>query len=561
MDVSVTYFENILKTLPVSYYTGRDILVEVSTVADTSYYVPMEDRIVVSYAGMKNMLDELPEDDERLELHIRTVLYHEISHAILTPQNLITSKDSKLIADINNIFEDERIETLLRTFYYGVNFKKTIFQLNHYHGAKPKDVMQAFYFTVRFRKGQEVHLNRVNRMINDYRDLKNSLDEDYQDPYILDQYRRAIWKLFHDIAKDWLEENQKDKLEEKADSKFGKKYDSLDSDGKADVIDSIINDTADELDKTAEGLAGGKGIKPGEGKGISARPAHGTGSAESPTENVDPSEVEEGVNVEQDEEMEAEAEQQQDYVDESRNVQKMLDTALNKFVDVKLTEQIAMIFENFTSRAKNNRAAISRYSGTLNPRSVATRTDWRIFDYKSDLGPIHGFSKLHLNLFIDTSGSYWNNEKQTNTILKSLDTLEKKYPFFEFDLVTCQVSETLRNKRERYIKAQGGNDLDDKIWGIYKQLQKTDSFNYNIVLFDGEAFTDSRGYREQHKKNFGVFNNSKCSIISDKDNKVAIEKYAPLAHKIIVDGRASGGKSYSSLLYENIISALTRVLL
>ena len=158
-------------------------------------------------------------------------------------------------------------------------------------------------------------------------------------------------------------------------------------------------------------------------------------------------------------------------------------------------------------------------------------------------------------MFIDTSGSYYDNVQKTNELLRSLITLEQKYSYFDFDLVTCQVGEKIRSKKERHIQAGGGNDLDDKIWGIYAQLQKKDAFNYNIVLFDGYACTDCR---KDHEKNFGAFNNSKCSIIAEDDNKEAIERYAPNARHIFMK---SGRRDYAMTLHENIVTCLQRALM
>jgi len=570
MELNFTACQDILKTLPISLYLGRDgISAEVSETEDVSYYNPLEDRIVISYPSFTNLMSHIKSTKD-LDGIIRGILYHEISHALLTPKYLKQGY-SQHEGDILNVFEDERIETILSDFYYGVDFKKNCILLNDYHGEAPKDAFGDFYTTVRFRNGKPKFLSRVNAIIENNWSLNSSEEHCYTN------YPSQVLALYYDIAKEWLEENSPDKFEQEAQKMNGigdssgsssapnegeenegdssgsstPTYDALSDSGKKEVVKRILEQQAKENGGYGEFMGMGDG-DPMPGEGSDDKPMMG-GKWHIPDYSDE-------VNAKDDIDKLTEASHNAtDELDKGK-VQKMLDSMMNHFIDSKLTDEIAMIFENFTSRSKNNSAAIPRYSGVINPRAFA-RDDWRIFEYKSTSGPVKGYDKLHLNLFIDTSGSYYNNEDKTNTILKSLITLEDKYPFFYFDLVTMQRTETLRSKKERYIRANGGNDLDDKVKDIYKQLQHPQSFNYNIILFDGDAFTDTpRGLVESHKQNFGIFNNSKCSIISDSDNKDAIERYAPLSHHIFV-GCGGRNKSYSALLYDNIIESLTRALL
>lgn len=57
MEVSLNMFKAVLKTVPISYYTGRNIDTEISTTADTSYYEPLIDKITISYKGMESMFE------------------------------------------------------------------------------------------------------------------------------------------------------------------------------------------------------------------------------------------------------------------------------------------------------------------------------------------------------------------------------------------------------------------------------------------------------------------------------------------------------------------------
>ena len=171
MEVSLNMFKTILKTVPISYYTGRNIDTEISTTADTSYYEPLIDKITISYKGMESMFEKMKSSDD-LEECIRSVLYHEISHALITPKGLMSTRD-ETDAYIFNVFEDERIETVFKDYYYGVNFKKNIVLMNNYEGQKPTNAFEAFYHTVRFRSGKREHLNIVDNIIEKYYDMDN----------------------------------------------------------------------------------------------------------------------------------------------------------------------------------------------------------------------------------------------------------------------------------------------------------------------------------------------------------------------------------------------------
>ena len=561
--VSLLEYENVLKTLPLSYYAGRPLTATLEEHADTSYYDPIADEITISYDVMKDAFQKLQYPEEVEEL-TRGMLYHEVSHALLSPSSLF--KDcNQLKSHVMNIFEDERIETILRDYYLGVNFKKNVVLLNDYHGEQAESAMQEFYNTVRFRNGEEEYVKEVQFLIDKYFQIDNELNYDswsgreypMWDSEVRD-YQDDVFKLLIKIAKKWYQKNKKQDLDDKAKQKAGTDFNNASQ----TVQDQIVSDMLAEENKglnqkviilvEGDGQSGdseGQGAgKSGDG-GSEEEKEKMLGIAESAEEKQNVGDTGKGAGGK------TGAEQQggRGAGDGARNAQKMLETVLNRHENPDLTKKIAEIFEQFTAREKNQGAAMRRYSGIMNPRNL-TRDDWRIWEYKSQTGPIKGYDKLHLNLFIDTSGSFSGNIAKTNELLRSLINLEQKYPYFDFDLVTCEVGENLRTKKERHVQAGGGTDLDDDIWDIYAKLQRRDSFNYNIVLFDGYAFN-----RSQHEKNFGAFNNSKCSIITDADNQGAAEKYAPNARLIIV--KRNSRKSYAELLHENVITVLQRALM
>lgn len=544
MEVSFQQFKDVAKTLPIGYYLGNGIEVEVSDKVEVPFFDPFHQKICLSYKNLARVFEHIT-DTDNLEMYIRSDLYHEISHVLLTPKYLMdVARRRPILKDVINIFEDERIETLCQDFFLNVDFKTSIIHINGFHGQDAQSLMEDFFFICRFRHGKKQYVDKVADLINKYGYDDNgnwNITADSQNYY---EYQKAIIDFFEEVAKDWLEENEHEKLTNK-----NGEYDSLSQYEQQ----SIVNQVVDEMFNNGESGDGYVMVQDLE--------IHEDGSM---SMTVDGNPIE--ISAEEVKEAVAQAETEQSNKNPHQHltssesnklktkVQKMLSTKANNFIDNDLTDKLDKILRDFVSRVKNNSSAAARYSGVLNPRSIG-REDWRIWDYKSQQGPIKGYDKLHLNLYIDTSGSFRSNEHKVNVILKSLDILEKKYNFFYFDLVTCQVGETLRTKDERYIQTGGGNDIDDNIWDIHKKLSDTKSFNIDIVLFDGDAFTDCRGSKSSHVKNFGAWNSTHATIISDDDNESYIKQYAPQAHHLFVNSSRQS-KSYADMLFDNITTAL-----
>ena len=117
MNINYEIVKEILVRLPISYYLKRGTSVVLSKEESESFIDLISGSVVISYDRVK---ESKAETKEELEKDIRTLLYHEISHAILTP------RPSKYIIDKNifNCFEDERCETLLKDYYLDVDFKE-----------------------------------------------------------------------------------------------------------------------------------------------------------------------------------------------------------------------------------------------------------------------------------------------------------------------------------------------------------------------------------------------------------------------------------------------------
>ncbi len=197
--INYNVVQNILNTLPIGYYLGRSISVTLSTGMD-SYFNPAKDEIVIGYQAIEMAFKNLAKSTYKINEHseeelIRGILYHEISHVILTPKDL-KSYDNRY-ADQINIFEDERIETIFKKYYMNTNFKKNVIIFNDYHkGDSPRNALEAFYFIVRFHVGPKNYVNRVAQIIRNYRNI-NAATGNYW------RYCDAVIDLWKDVKAAW----------------------------------------------------------------------------------------------------------------------------------------------------------------------------------------------------------------------------------------------------------------------------------------------------------------------------------------------------------------------
>ena len=453
MNVPITMIKSIAEGLPIGLYAKRRIPVAIDEEEPTSYYNPVSDEIVISSKIIQEGLKHVHKKKD-IEPAVRSMLYHEVSHSILTPNRM-------KMTDWMNIFEDERIETILGDYFLDVDFKK---QVLHINGFKSLDevpnpaptAMAKFYSVVRFGIGEKKFVDEVDRIIKDYAKFNSST-------YLWQTYRYIdeVKALYRAITG-----------EEPPTENIITASVPFDADGEEDAEGENTAIPSDVDEETEEEKSGDDA----EGK-----PCHGR---KNPLKE--------------------------------KEIEKLIKSTFinNKYVDTKLTDELSMILENF-SKKNNSGSALAGYSGTFNTRAVV-REDYKYFERKASINGSNKFGTFHLNLFIDESGSFYRSETAMNTLLRSLTDIERKNPNFTLDVVFCGISERLvQDKRHRIFKADGGNRLDKKTYELYRKLQKPNTYNYTIACFDGDACSD--GGRSDH--GFGAFDHNNCVIISDYDNE------------------------------------------
>nr|DAG04040.1 MAG TPA: cobalamin biosynthesis protein [Myoviridae sp. ctbEa13] len=483
MNISKAQVETILKTLPIGYYIGRNIKVSLSESEECSFYDQINDEILISYQQLLRPFEAV-EKVEDVETFVRTMLYHEVSHAMLTPKMKMTS--------ILNIFEDERIETLLKDYYQNTEFKRFVKLVNNFKGEAPTSSTQAFYQIVRYRVGPQNFVDRVCMIIIKAKNINRTYNERADE---VRAYKNEIYQLYNDIV-DWFAKQQLDTEQNQEKKEQNNSQTSTSSDQSSEA--EVSNDSASSTKTSAV-------------SSMFDDATHMSGE----------------------------------------EVKQVFESILNTCYDKAFDDQIKMILRQISTANAKNASAISAYSGMFDPRLVA-RDDYKYFARKNRLGNVKAYSKFRLNLFIDTSGSFRRSQKIVNCMLHSLANFEKQNPDFEFNLVTCGVGQQIRSKSHKEIECYGGNDLKDTIFEQFKSLQSKEKQVYNIVLFDGDAYSEARMsscFRASQRKEFMAFDTANTTIISDDNNEYVIERDCHRAKKIFTN-------RYADELMKNILNTL-----
>ena len=484
MNISKAQVEAILKTLPIGYYIGRNIKISLSESEESSFYDQINDEILISYQQLLTAFEAV-EKIEDVETFVRTMLYHEVSHAMLTPK-------MQQMTSILNIFEDERIETLLKDYYQNTDFKRFVKLVNNYKGEAPTTPMQAFYQIVRYRVGPQNFVDRVCMIIFKAKQINRTNVERSNKVY---SYKNDVYQLYNDIA-DWFTKQ------------------SLDNEQKQEKKEQNRAQTSTSSDRSSEAETSDDSVSSAKTSSVSSM-------------------FDDAIHM------------------SGQEVKEMFNSISNAYYDKSFDDQIKLILRQISTANAKNASAISAYSGMFDPRLVA-RDDYKYFARKNRLGNVKAYSKFRLNLFIDTSGSFRKSQKIVNCMLHSLANFEKQNPDFEFNLVTCDIGQQVRDKSHKEIECSGGNDLKDTIFEQFKSLQSKEKQVYNIVLFDGDAYSEARMhgcFSASQRKEFMAFDTVNTTIISDEDNRYFIERDCHKAKKIFTN-------LYADELMKNILNTL-----
>ena len=531
MTITFPQVEGIFNTLPIGYYAGRKIPCALSKDCPSSYYDPFNDQIVISFIMIADAVSRMDEEIDDIESIIRGLLYHEVSHVFLTPANLKDGRNKKYSNglssfDVINIVEDERIETLCGSLYMNTNFRRNIILLNNWHGEKATDSSSAFYHLVRFHQGTEKWIERLNVFIRRYRNI-NATSE-YNN---VNYYRKAIINFYENFIKEFEKNpeeftNPEENGSESNDSESNDSESSSSSSSSSSM--SNLSDEKDDSEDEKDSKSGNDDMNNGEDESDETTDTS-VNKSSSNNEDEDSDETKNDV-VDKDEENKANnLDELLDKIIEFNEFnisneifKEIANKIITHYVDDSLTAKLDMIIANKLKKQSQNGSAIASYSGRFNPRSVV-REDYRWWAQRNREGHIKHFSKVHFNLFIDNSGSFWRNDEKMNIFIRTLARI--KDPNFSFDIITINTKIVEWEGNSKIFVSDGGNCLSPKIAEVIRRHTPPATNVYNIVLFDGDAHSDDgygRGYGDVEP--FKFFDNANTILITDDSNETYIKK-------------------------------------
>ena len=504
--------KKILDTLPIGYYlkTGNCIDVELSQGAPTSYADLAEKKIVIAF---HNIAKAMPKHGNAEE-NIRCLLYHELSHIIATSDDMLRAIvadislrpkeiiDDSLAKDLVNIVEDERIETMFSKTYYGVNFKRFVFNVNgldydnpvYPQSKTPKDI---FYQAVRYHYGDPNFLDEIENLLRRFSVY-------YAESWTIDSIYDYGTKIFEMYVK-YCVKNQKTNPNTPK-SKTKKSDDQ-----------NLGNQNAD---------------------------TQNSGNQNADIQNTDTknSDIQAPTNQPL----------------EQRNLDSLLPDDFIEQVSTSVIETfVKKSFSKFTSglsgvkeivekalrKYSNKSSAVNAYSGRINPRSIVSNPqDYRWFNKKNNGGSQKLFDKICLNIICDESGSFCLSEDTMNGMFRALEQVEKDHPEFEFNLVTISAGALRKDKSCRKIDCNGGSYLEYKqTKEVLDSLPRSNATIKNLVLMDGKFNLDGEV--------FSLFNSPNYKIVSDKENMAKLIAQAPLAKKHFCQNYA---KEFKTVLLQTL---------
>lgn len=504
MQITYNQVKKILDTLPIGYYLGHSIPpVKLSKESDSTYINQITEEITVSFQNVQTMLQNAP-DDIDVESVVRGLLYHEVSHAVLTPAIQFTGEGVEVngyafscvfydvtnayekkfkstlcfrdYKDLFNIVEDERIETLLKDYYLNVDFRKNVVLLNGITDPEKElenaDLFKRLFLVCRYHVGTQEELSLLKKVISNSKKLTNKSDASDLKNYFgnIDNFAVVV------LNNVKIPSNQDDQNQQSFDNK-----------------------------------------KPKDSQ-----------------QNATPSPVEISDLFKDTPSMRKEAGEIGDVLKKASTNQEAANCA----------DRLNRIITAAMNKRKMRSGAHTAYAGNIDPRLCANN-DYRWFTKKSTTGNGKRFDKININLFCDNSGSFYSDEDNLNGLIVTLLKLAEQNK--DLTVTTTHINKAIRRgtKEDMFVHCKGGTELDDSIKTIYPSLQKPNATNWNVVVFDGYC---------DKPENFSVFNHPNVIMVVDDSNKSTINTYCPQTRSKIITG------DYAKEFEQTVLSLLEQAL-
>ena len=554
MQLTKELLQHYINKVPIGYYVGRNVDVAIGDKDDT-YFDLVKGSIVISYPTIKDNA-RLIKTDADAEKSVRHLIFHELSHALLTPRILH-------IDMVLNVFEDERIESILKNYYLDTDFKTFVKKLNGFKNQPPENEWDAWYQLVRYRRGPVYFLSRVHEIIDDYTHLDIAVSRiDTEIRSSIRNYEAEVNHLYEEFVK-WY--NQTNPSDLKIDKSLKDLMQNGEGDGQSDDKNSQqiqVGTGLSNADNNQSDNNNKDGLEEALQKSLeSFKDSKKDLLMEVPKVDDKANKFANVSSIEAIDVNEGDYDDLYTIIDDSNDKAGGLwhrpgkdDDKAKQKADKAVFDTIDSLISLLKTTRKNNGSSIAAYSGVINPRNVI-RDDYKYFMQQNRKGHASVYSKMHLNMFIDCSASFKDNDEKVNTLLWALTKFERAVPDFSYDLISCGVGQKLRPKYNRTQSSYDGTVLTDDIFDMFKKQQFTNAVNMNIVLYDGKV-NHLHKYKTTGKcieSNWEAFNDVNTVIIVDDSNEEAVNKFCPLAHKII-------SKDYVEELYKNTYAALLQLI-
>lgn len=500
MNLTYAKCKEIFDTLPIGYYLGHNIPTELSDKDPSTYFNKATYTITISYPMIASALKKIdaPEDLEQI---IRGLLYHEISHVIMTPDpkdfqcteqwKRNTSVLQPLKHNLLNIMEDERIESLLRKYYLDTDFRRNVDLINMpetgYTLAASDDPIDRFYAAVRFRVGPKAALDKVKEIINNYCfDRRENGRE-------LGGYVKDIFDLYKYFDQKVQREHEDQQAGKKAPMP---KLDNQ-SEEQANSMESAMSKESDQP--------------------------------------LTPEQLSRAVQI------------------MHENIKQLVE---NNFIDPRVKavkERVTRILTTAMNRRANQSPSLAGYAGRVDPRLCGDRK-YKWFVKRNDGSAGNKFNKIKLNLFVDNSSSFGPSRRTINALSDAIADIEKQFKDFSFDFVRVGRGVKKMPKNERFVLCDEGSALTNDIIPVYRSLQDPNALTANIAVFDGDLFCCSGANKERNRHAWRAFDQPNCQIVTDPENQLYIMNDCPRAKVQYID------ENYAQVFVEKVLSALERLL-
>lgn len=505
--MNIKRVQEIVATLPLSYYFGEkaNYSLRVDENEETSFCNLYSHRIVISMKNIENA--EKSMKTEATESVIRGLVYHELSHAILTNPYLINAYECYYNMTGNgrnpsyefNVIEDERIETIFANFYLGVDFwKNRLLVLGPC--TTPAETKEQYLFNVARYHETEGHpeaLEALKPFLSCTCNRYSNSDKCYDTARKGYDAVSKIYEIFEKVQQEReRQEQSKDGKESKQDESEQEQSKEKEEEKEEKEEDKSSIFTEQEQDKLTK-----------EAKKV----------------------VIQEVN--------------KDY----RHFYG--ETLDQKKADNTLTASLLKIIARNGGFGVSDELSTEGYTGDFDPelkmQDFSGNKKW--WSDSDDYGNTSKTaSEKILNIWLDNSSSFYSNDKAVNQILASLAEIEKKMKSFKFRLVRITNTWDEMKGNQRISKSNGGNWIPDSVKDIYARLNMTGE-EKNIVLFDGQA-----GYPEQFRS-LKCFDNRNTTFIIEESNTEYIKKNC--RNSIIIEENFD----YAGTLFKNIEKAFDQL--